>query len=207
MGIFVAIPLRNRTSASERANNETFNDPRDVGGCLHNLARHYHPCRNWKRTDRCGRDVCLEQVAGHNRSFPLHDGAHQLDCFLFPIHGFTPALGVGIVACAILALALFALYKERLVGAWRWIYVITAVVSLYLNVFVLAVQSFVKVSALNALAPMQTEPPFVVTQAVMLVIFILIALIAVIRFQPPKLDQRTWGGHEIDRFAPTTFGG
>jgi hypothetical protein len=49
--------------------------------------------------------------------------------FLFPIHGFTPALGVGIVACVILAVALFALYKEHLVGAWRWIYVITAVVS------------------------------------------------------------------------------
>jgi hypothetical protein len=45
--------------------------------------------------------------------------------FLFPIHGFTPALGVGIVACVILVVALFALYKEHLVGAWRWIYVIT----------------------------------------------------------------------------------
>src|SRR5262249_17468245 len=73
--------------------------------------------------------------------------------FLFPIHGFTPALGVGIVACVILAIALFALYKEQLSGAWRWIYVIAAVVSLYLNVFVLVVQSFVKVAALNALAP------------------------------------------------------
>ena len=51
--------------------------------------------------------------------------------FLFPIHGFTPALGVGIVACVILAIALLALYKEHLVGAWRWIYVITAVASLY----------------------------------------------------------------------------
>src|SRR5580704_4050872 len=83
-------------------------------------------------------------------------------------HGFTPALGVGIVACVILAVALFALYKEHLVGAWRWSYVITAVVSLYLNVFVLVVQSFVKVSALNALAPTQTEPPFAVTQAAVL---------------------------------------
>jgi hypothetical protein len=59
-------------------------------------------------------------------------------------------LGVGIVACVTLAVALFALYKEHLVGSWRWIYVITAVVSLYLNFFVLVVQSFVKVSALNA---------------------------------------------------------
>src|SRR5262249_60001790 len=67
--------------------------------------------------------------------------------FLFPIHGFTPALGVGILACVILAVALFALYKEHLAGAWRWIYVIGTVASLYLNVFVLVVQSFVKVSA------------------------------------------------------------
>src|SRR5262249_16649345 len=104
--------------------------------------------------------------------------------FLFPIHGFTPALGVGILACVILAVALFALYKEHLVGAWRWIYVITTVVSLYLNVFVLVVQSFVKVSALSALAPTQTEPPFAITQAVVLAIFILIALIAVIKFRP-----------------------
>jgi hypothetical protein len=104
--------------------------------------------------------------------------------FLFPIHGFTPALGVGIVACVILVVALFALYKEHLVGAWRWIYVITAVASLYLNVFVLVVQSFVKVSALNALAPTQSEPPFAITQAVVLVIFILIALIALITFRP-----------------------
>ena len=104
--------------------------------------------------------------------------------FLFPIHGFTPALGVGILACVILAIALFALYKEHLVGAWRRIYVITAIVSLYLNVFVLVAQSFMKVSALNALAPTQSEPPFAVTQAVVLAIFILIGLIAVVKFRP-----------------------
>src|ERR1700756_6063622 len=108
----------------------------------------------------------------------------SLTGFLFPIHGFTPALGVGIVACVILAVALFALYKEHLAGAWRWIYVITAVVSLYLNVFVLVVQSFVKVSALNALAPTQSEPPFTITQAAVLSIFIIIALVAVIKFRP-----------------------
>ena len=104
--------------------------------------------------------------------------------FLFPIHGLTPALRVGILACVILAVALFALYKEHLAGAWRWIYVITAVASLYLNVFVLVVQSFVKVSALTALAPTQSEPPFAITQAVVLAIFILIAHIAVIKFRP-----------------------
>ena len=120
--------------------------------------------------------------------FLLTTALTSLTGFLFPIHGFTPALGVGIVACVVLAVALLALYKERLVGPWRWIYVITAVVSLYLNVFVLVVQSFVKVSALNALAPTQTEPPFAVTQAAVLAIFVLITLIAVIKFQPPKVQ-------------------
>jgi hypothetical protein len=94
------------------------------------------------------------------------------------------ALNVGILACAILAVALFALYKEHLLGAWRWIFVVTAVASLYLNVVVLIVQSFVKVSALNALASTQSELPFVITQVVVLAVFILIALIAVIKFRP-----------------------
>ena len=108
----------------------------------------------------------------------------SLTGFLFPIHGFTPALGVGIVACVILAVALFALYKERLAGQWRWIYVITAIVSLYLNVFVLIAQSFNKVSALKALAPTQSEPPFAIAQVATLVIFIVIALVAVANFRP-----------------------
>ena len=34
--------------------------------------------------------------------------------FLFPIHGFTPALGVGILSCVILAVALFAFYGKHL---------------------------------------------------------------------------------------------
>ena len=108
----------------------------------------------------------------------------SLTGFLFPIRGFTPALGVGIVACVILAIALFALYGKQLAGPWRWIYVVTAIISLYLNVFVLVVQSFVKVSALNALAPTQSEPPFAITQAAVLAIFIVIGLIAVAKFRP-----------------------
>jgi hypothetical protein len=108
----------------------------------------------------------------------------SLTGFLFPIHGFTPALGVGIVACVILAIALFALYRKQLAGSWRWIYVITAIISLYLNVFVLVAQSFMKVSALTALAPTQSEPPFAMTQAAVLVIFIVIGLIAVVSFRP-----------------------
>jgi glucan phosphoethanolaminetransferase (alkaline phosphatase superfamily) len=104
--------------------------------------------------------------------------------FLFPIHGFTPALGVGIVACVILAIALFALYSKQLAGPWRWIYVVTAIISLYLNVFVLVAQTFMKVSTLNALAPTQSEPPFAITQVVVLLVFILVGLIAVADFHP-----------------------
>jgi hypothetical protein len=97
-----------------------------------------------------------------------------------------PRLHSGFLACVILPIALFALYKEHLVGAWRWIYVIAAIASLYLNVFVLVVQSFVKVSALTALAPTQTEPPFTITQALVLAIFVLITLISIIKFRPTK---------------------
>jgi hypothetical protein len=104
--------------------------------------------------------------------------------FLFPIHGFTPALGVGIVSCVILLVALFGYYGKHLIGAWRWIYVVTAIAALYLNVFVLVVQSFVKVAALNALAPTQSEPPFAIAQLAVLAIFIVIGLIAAVKFRP-----------------------
>jgi hypothetical protein len=124
------------------------------------------------------------KLPGTTAIFLLTTALTSVTGFLFPVNGFTPALGVGILACVILPVALFALYKERLVGAWRWVYVIAAIASLYLNVFVLVVQSFVKVSALNALAPTQSEAPFAITQAVVLAIFILIALIAVVRFRP-----------------------
>ncbi len=72
--------------------------------------------------------------------------------FLFPINGFTPALGVGVVSLVILAIALLALYGRHLAGAWRWIYVVSAVAALWFNVFVLVVQAFEKVASLHALA-------------------------------------------------------
>src|ERR1700684_890632 len=101
----------------------------------------------------------------NNGLFLLTTVLTSLTGFLFPIHGFTPAIGVGIISCVILAIALFAYYGKHLTGAWRWIYVVTAIAALYLNAFVLVVQSFVKVAALNALAPTQSnEPAFVITQ-------------------------------------------
>ena len=104
--------------------------------------------------------------------------------FLFPITAFTPALGTGIVATVVLIFTLAALYVFRLRGAWRWIYVGGAVLSLYLNVFVLIVQSFQKIPAFNVFAPTGSEPPFAITQGIVLVAFILLGLLAVRRFHP-----------------------
>ena len=103
--------------------------------------------------------------------------------FFFPFHGVTPAIVVGIISLVLLAVAIVARYARHLAGAWRWIYVVTAMISLYLNVFVLIVQLFQKVPALKALAPTQSEPPFAVTQLVVLALFVLLTIIAAIRFR------------------------
>src|ERR1700758_290692 len=124
------------------------------------------------------------RLPGTTALFLLTTALTSVTGFLFPIRGFTPALGVGVLACVILAVALLALYGKGLAGAWRPIYVLTAIVSLYLNVFVLVAQSFMKVAALNALAPTPTAPPFAIPQVVVLAIFILIALIALVKFRP-----------------------
>ena len=72
---------------------------------------------------------------------------------------FTPAAGTGVVATVVFLIALFALYAKHLYGKWRWIYALGAVISLYLNVFVLIVQSFEKIKLINPAAPM-VGPPF-----------------------------------------------
>src|SRR6266508_94273 len=107
--------------------------------------------------------------------------------FFFPFHGFTPAHGVGIISLLVLAVAIFARYPRRLASAWRWIYVVTAVIALYFNVFVGVVQAFLKVPALHAMAPTQTEQPFKLTQLVVLTIFVLLGSIAAIRFRPEPI--------------------
>jgi hypothetical protein len=104
--------------------------------------------------------------------------------FMFPRNGFTPAQGVGALSLAVLALAVAALYLFNLGRAWRWIYVLAAVVALYFNVFVLVVQSFGKIGFLTALAPTQTEPPFVIAQLLVLAVFLVLGFLAVRRFHP-----------------------
>jgi hypothetical protein len=106
--------------------------------------------------------------------------------FFFPVTGFLPSHAVGILSLVFLAAALLAFYVYRLAGAWRWIYVVGAVVALYFNVFVGVVQAFRKVSFLEPLAPTQSEPPFLVAQLAVMAIFIVLGVLAVRRFHPPK---------------------
>src|SRR5258708_4189551 len=79
--------------------------------------------------------------------------ATNMTGFFFPFKGFKPSYVVGALSLILLALAYQGRYTHHLAGSWRWIYVVTAVASLYFNVFVLVVQSFQKLPALNALAP------------------------------------------------------
>jgi hypothetical protein len=110
--------------------------------------------------------------------------------FMFPFHGPTPAFILGIIAMVVLAICLIARYVKHLYGHWRWIYAITAVISLYLNVFVLIVQTFEKVKLVNPAAPTVGPPfaepqnfQFAVAQGAALVIFVMLGLIAAIKFR------------------------
>jgi hypothetical protein len=102
--------------------------------------------------------------------------------FGFPITEVTPGLVIGAISLVLLAVAVVARYQRHMAGGWRPTYVICAILAQYLNFFVLIVQSFMKVPALHALAPTQSEPPFAVTQLVVLVIFVVLIVMAVKRF-------------------------
>ena len=131
------------------------------------------------------------RMAGWTALFLLTTILTSMTGFLFPIHGFTPALAVGTISIVILAIALLALYGKHLAGAWRWIYVVTALTALWFNIFVLIVQSFEKLSLLNPHAP-QVGPPFsepqnthfVIVQSVALVVLLVLGLIAAFKFRP-----------------------
>ena len=107
--------------------------------------------------------------------------------FLFPFHGFRPSYVVGMISLIVLALAIYALNGRKLEGGWRRTFVISSVTALYLNVFVLVAQLFMKVPALKALAPTQTEGPFKLTELTVLVIFIILGILATRRFRTEEL--------------------
>jgi len=106
--------------------------------------------------------------------------------FLFPFDKLLPSHMVGILSLVLLLIACIALYVMKLSGAWRWIYVVTAMAALYLNVFVLVIQSFLKIGPLHALAPSvpPSEPPFAVVQGIVLLFFIAAIIGTARRFRP-----------------------
>jgi hypothetical protein len=107
--------------------------------------------------------------------------------FMFPFAGITPAFVLGALSIVVLAIALIALYSRKMKGRWRWVYVTSAVLALYLNVFVFIVQSFQKVGFLQALAPTQAEPAFAIAQAAVLGLFVVLGWLAVSRFHPERV--------------------
>lgn len=103
--------------------------------------------------------------------------------FGFPFDHLLPSHVVGVISLVVLAVAILARYVRRLAGAWRTTYVITTVVALYLNVFVLIVQAFRRVPALAAMAPTQSEPPFLVAQLAVMALFVVLGIAAVRGFR------------------------
>lgn len=105
--------------------------------------------------------------------------------FLFPFGGVTPAFATGLIAAAIFAVVLAARFAFRYRGHWRWLYAAGMVLSAYLVAFVAVVQAFLKVPAVNALAPTQAEPPFLIAQGAVLALFVVLTVLGGVRFRAP----------------------
>jgi hypothetical protein len=127
-----------------------------------------------------------KRLPGMTALFLLTTIATSATGFGFRFDHLLPSHKVGIISLVILAIALLALYGRNLSGRWRGIYVVTAVMALYLNVFVLVAQLFQKVAPLRALAPTGAEPPFFIAQGVVLLIFIVLGTMAFKRFRPSR---------------------
>jgi hypothetical protein len=126
--------------------------------------------------------ISAKQSKSWTGTFLVTTAATSVTGFLFPFHKFLPSHGVGIVSILVLAITVPAFYVFHLGGAWRRVYVIGSVIALYLNVFVLIAQFFTKIPALKVLAPTQSEPPFLGTQIVVMLIFIVLGVLATKRF-------------------------
>jgi hypothetical protein len=126
------------------------------------------------------------RMTGWTALFLLTTVLTSANGFLFPFEKLLPSHMIGILSLLLLAVACLALYGMKLSGAWRWIYVVTAMTSLYLNIFVLIIQGFLKVPALHALAPSvpPSEPPFAIMQGIVLVFFVIVIIGASKRFRP-----------------------
>ena len=105
----------------------------------------------------------------------------SLTGFLLPLHGLDPPVVVAIVSLVVLAIAIVSLYSRRLQGGWRSLYIVTLMIALYLNVFVLIAQMFNK---LPAFKPYENEPLFQTVQGVVLLLFVILTVVAIKKFHP-----------------------
>jgi hypothetical protein len=127
--------------------------------------------------------LAAKRLDGWTALFLLTTVLTSVTGFLFPFHKVTPGHILGVLSLIALAIATYARYVRQLAGGWRSTYATTAIVSLYFNVFVLIAQAFMKNPALHALAPNGSEPPFLIAQAVCMIIFIVLGIFAVKKFR------------------------
>jgi hypothetical protein len=127
--------------------------------------------------------LTAKQLHGWTALFIWTTVATSVTGFLFPFHKFLPSHAVGILSLVVLTVAIYALYGKHLTGGWRKAYAVNAMLALYLNVFVLVAQLFMKVPAMKALAPTQTEAPFKEAQLVVLIAFVILTILAAIKFR------------------------
>ena len=109
--------------------------------------------------------------------------ATNVTAFGFATDEILPSHIIAALSLVLLAVAVVARYVRGLAGAWRTTFVVTSLVALYFNVFVLIVQLFLKVPVMRDLAPTQSEPPFAITQGVALVACIALGVRAVRMFR------------------------
>lgn len=132
--------------------------------------------------------LVLQMVAGKrsglNGVFLATGALTTLTGFLFPYHGITPGIILGFLSLPFLLLAAVSWYTGRLRGAWRVIYILSALIVLYFDAFVAIAQSFMKIPALHALEPTGKEPPFAVAQGLLLLVFLVIGFLALKHFRP-----------------------
>jgi hypothetical protein len=128
--------------------------------------------------------VSAKRLDSWTALFLLATVATSVTGFGFPFAMLLPSHKIGILSLVVLAIAIVARYVGHLRGASRWLYVVCALIAQYFNCFVLVVQLFRRVTALQALAPTQSEPPFAVAQLVVLLLFVWLGILAVKRFHP-----------------------
>jgi hypothetical protein len=127
--------------------------------------------------------LAAKQIHGWTTVFIWTTVATSVTGFLFPFHKLLPSHVLGILSLLALTVTIYALYGKHLAGAWRKTYAITAMIALYPNVFVLIAQLFMKVPALKALAPTQSDAPFKEAQLAALVAFVVLTILAAIKFR------------------------